>query len=80
MPHHHPSPSLLSPEEGSGEVALLVAVVARLAKDVHSRHVGIQAEARLFVQEGSGLGFLGDLLGIDTARLTAYVLRARCGG
>jgi hypothetical protein len=77
MPSHHPSPSLLSPEEGSGELALLVAVVARLVKDMDSRHVGIQAEARMFVQEGHGLGFLSDLLGIDAARLTAYVSRVR---
>jgi hypothetical protein len=76
MPYHHPSPSTLGTEEGRGELALLVAVLQRLAKDVRSPHVGIQEEARQFVQEGSGLGFLSDLLGIDAARLTAYMLRA----
>jgi hypothetical protein len=77
MPYHHPSSSTLSPEEGSGELALLVAVIQRLAKDMHSRHGGIQAEARMFVQEGSGLVYLSDFLGVDADMLAAYVSRTR---
>jgi hypothetical protein len=77
MPYHHPSPLMRGNEEGSAELTLVAAVVRQLARDMHSRHVGIQAEARQFVQEGSGLVYLSDFLGIDAARLAAYVSRAR---
>jgi hypothetical protein len=80
MPYHHPSPLMQSNEEGSAELTLLAAVVTQLVKDLRSQHAGIQAEARLFMQEGHGLAYLADFLSIDVARLAAYVSRTRREG